>query len=325
MCSRSRRAGLITEIIDATGDGGNPFVVPLGIAVDGSGNVYVTGRDSDNAFQITPGGAITEIIDATGDGAGNTLDRPLGIAVDGAGNVYVTGSGTDNAFQITPGGVITEIIDATGDGAGNPLDQPRNGIVVDGSGNVYVAGRYSDNAFKFIPGGVITEIIDATGDGAGNPLEEPWDIAVDGAGNIYVAGGDSDNVFKIEFCPPLASSEVVRLGTVPNPNVFSGASGPPILGTTWDPKIDHASFEPGALFDFAGLSTAPADLYLPPWGSLLCALPLFGVRTVAPGTAFNYPIPSECGLVGVAICAQAGSISPAIRLTNALDLILGTH
>ena len=33
-----------TEIIDATGDGTNSFGFPLAIAVDGSENVYVTGR-----------------------------------------------------------------------------------------------------------------------------------------------------------------------------------------------------------------------------------------------------------------------------------------
>ncbi len=94
---------MITEIIDAAGDGsGNTLDIPTGIAVDGSGNVYVTGFVTDNAFKITPGGVITEIIDATGDGAGNTLDVPRGITVDGSGNVYVPGQTSDNAFKIAP-------------------------------------------------------------------------------------------------------------------------------------------------------------------------------------------------------------------------------
>ncbi len=78
------------EIIDVSGDVmADVLVDPWGIAVDGTGNVYVAGHASDNAFQITPGGVITEIIDETGDGTGNVLDGPLGIAVDGSGNVYV--------------------------------------------------------------------------------------------------------------------------------------------------------------------------------------------------------------------------------------------
>ncbi len=134
---------------------------PQDIAVDGSGNAYVIGRHSHNAFKITPDGVITEIIDSTGNGTGNTLDYPWGIAVDDLGNVYVTGSVSDNAFKITPDGVITEIIDSTGDGMGSALDYPR-GIAVDYSRNAYVTGSVSDNAFKITPDGVITEIIDST-------------------------------------------------------------------------------------------------------------------------------------------------------------------
>ena len=98
----------ITEIIDSTGDGaGNTLNAPKPIAVDGSGNVYVTGFFSSNAFKITPGGVITEIIDANGDGAGNTLNGPEGMDVDGSGNVYVSGFKTDNDFKFTPRGYIT--------------------------------------------------------------------------------------------------------------------------------------------------------------------------------------------------------------------------
>ncbi|UCG16714.1 MAG: SBBP repeat-containing protein, partial [Phycisphaerales bacterium] len=189
--------GVITEIIDATGDGaGNALDNPYGIAVDSVGNAYVTGANTDNAFKITPTGAITEIIDATGDGAGHGLDYAWGVAVDGASNAYVTGGNTHSAFKITPAGVITQIIDATGDGVGHGLHTPY-GIAVDGAGNAYVAGRSSNNAFKITPGGVITQIIDSTGDGAGHGLNAPYCIAVDGEGNAYVTGLNSDNAFKI--------------------------------------------------------------------------------------------------------------------------------
>jgi len=193
----SAAAQTITKIIDTTGDGiGNSLRWPNGIAIDGSGNVYVTGSDTDNAFKITPEGVITKIIDASSVGAGNTLDYPYSIAVDDIGNVYVEAAVSNNSFKIASGGTITKIIDYTGDGTGNSLDNPQ-GIAVDGSGNVYVSAAVSNNAFKITPEGVVTEIIDSTGDRTGNSLNHPYSIAVDGACNVYVTGGDSHNAFKI--------------------------------------------------------------------------------------------------------------------------------
>jgi len=184
----------ITRIIDATGDGTNALATAIGIAADTTGNVYVTGNVSRNAFRIAPGGGITQIIDTTGDGT-NPLLSPQGVAVDATGSVYVTGRfGSDNAFRITPGGGITQIIDATGDGT-NPLTGAF-GVAVDATGNVYVAGNASNNAFQITPGGAITQIIDATGDGT-NTLSGPSGVAVDASANVYVVGRSSNNAFQI--------------------------------------------------------------------------------------------------------------------------------
>jgi len=100
------------EIIDATGDGGgNTLDAPFDIATDSSGNVFVTGFDTDNAFKITPGGTITEIIDATGDGGGNVLDGGFGVATDSSGNVFVVGDLSENAFKIEPEKKSCDVLD----------------------------------------------------------------------------------------------------------------------------------------------------------------------------------------------------------------------
>lgn len=193
----SAGASTTTQIIHATGDGlGNTLDGANSVAVDSSGNLYVTGLGSDNVFQITPGGTITEIIDATGDGLGHGLDAASGVAVDAVGNVFVGGNGSSNAFKITSSGGITEIIDATGDGLGNTLGTI-TGLAVDPSGNAFVASFSTSNVFKITPGGVITEIIDASGDGLGNVLTNIFGIATDSSGNVFTAGFSSDNVFKI--------------------------------------------------------------------------------------------------------------------------------
>ncbi|MEM7310964.1 MAG: hypothetical protein AAF682_30115 [Planctomycetota bacterium] len=126
-------------------------------------------------------------------------------------------------------------------------------------------------------------------------------------------------------CPTVVASTAVRLGTPPNPNAYLPGSQDPLLGTVWDPRVDHASFLPAAVSDFAGFSATPSNTPLP-FGVLLCALPLVGTQIVPAGEPFSFPIPTGCALAGVTLCSQAGSVAAdgTIQVTNALDLVLGS-
>ena len=67
----------VTEIIDSTGDGmGNGLDSPTDIAVDGSGNAFVVGPFSLNAFMIESAGSVAEIIDESAGWVG--LPTPAG-------------------------------------------------------------------------------------------------------------------------------------------------------------------------------------------------------------------------------------------------------
>jgi len=126
-CSTGGTPCTITRIFGPLGDGNfNTINRPTAIATDLSGNVFVTGRFSDNAFRIdTPGTCsvggtpctITEIIDETGDHDGTPSSGASELATDSSGNVYATSGSPTAVFKITPGGVKTEIIDGTGDGS----------------------------------------------------------------------------------------------------------------------------------------------------------------------------------------------------------------
>src|SRR4029077_1627746 len=71
---------------------GNYTDDPVAIAVDGSGNVYLTGESSGQGYAtIKYDSAGEEQWVAGYNGPGNGNDRANAIAVDASGNVYVTG------------------------------------------------------------------------------------------------------------------------------------------------------------------------------------------------------------------------------------------
>jgi hypothetical protein len=118
--------------------------------------------------------------------------------------------------------------------------------------------------------------------------------------------------------------EVVRLGSPPNPDAFRpGQTRPPTAGMVWDPMVDHTTFMPSAVTDMIGISLNTANVYIAPFGTLLCQRPFLRTFTNgSAGTPFNLSIPANTG--GLSFSAQAASVdaSGQLRVTNALDCVI---
>lgn len=196
--------------VDATGTAAR-FSFPEGVAVDGSGNVYVAEFFSNTIRRISPAGAVTTLAGLTGvsggtDGSGGAARfiLPRAAATDSAGNVYVADILGHTIRKITPTGVVTTLAGASGlpgstDGVGSAarFNQP-GGVATDGVGNVYVADTLNHTIRKITPAGVVTTLAgsagltgSADGIGAAARFRSPTGVATDGAGNVYV--GDRQN------------------------------------------------------------------------------------------------------------------------------------
>ncbi len=169
------------------------------LAVDGSGNVYVTGQASNGSnndlLTVAYDSSGTEIWARVKNGAANNLDQAYALAVDGSGNVYVTGQSHN--------GSNNDYLTVAYDSAGNELwAKVKNGVAnnqdrafalaVDGSGNVYVTGQShngSNNDYLTVAYDSLgNELWAKVKNGAANGTDQVSALAVDGSGNVYVTG-----------------------------------------------------------------------------------------------------------------------------------------
>jgi streptogramin lyase len=197
------------------------FNSPYGVAVDGSGNVFVADYGNNAVEEILAAGGYTTVNALA---AGN-FSGPTGVAVDGSGNVFVTDLSSNPVKEILGAGGYTTVNTLA---ATYSFNSPY-GVAVDGSGNVFVAD-YGNSAVEEIlaAGGYTTVNTLAAGNFIG-----PSGLAVDGSGNVFVAdaGNYADNNSNSAVYEIVAAGGYTTVNTlaVANGN-FNGPSGVAVDG-----------------------------------------------------------------------------------------------
>jgi len=192
------------------------FRSPQGVAVDGSGNVYVADTGNHTIRKIAPAGEVTTLAgmpgvtgSADGDATQALFRRPAALTVDGAGNVLVADTGNMTVRLVSASGVVSTLAGVAlqagnADGAGSDarFSSP-SGIALEPAGTFVVSD--SRSVRRMTAAGAVTTLAGETdapighADGAGPDarFSYPAALASDSHGNLFVADSDNNVIRKV--------------------------------------------------------------------------------------------------------------------------------
>lgn len=158
------QAGVVTTLAGLAGvagsaDGVGPaarFNGPVGIAVDGTGTIYVADSYNHTIRRVSPAGEVTTLaggagISGSADGVGGIarFHYPYTLTLDSVGNLYVADHYNNAIRKVTQAGEVTTVAGVAGltgssDGTGNAarFNHPA-GIAMDDQGNLYVTDLHN--------------------------------------------------------------------------------------------------------------------------------------------------------------------------------------
>ena len=234
--------GIITTVAgngerDFGGDGGSATAAklhwPRGVAVDGSGNIYIADAGNHRVRKVD---ATTRNISTVagsgdrgygGDGGSATaaavkLDSPWDVALDGSGNLYIADRNNYRIRRVDADGNIATFAGDGTSGCCNDgglataafLGRPQS-LALDGSNNLYSISFNAHRIRKVTAAtGIITTIAGGTnrgfnGDGglaATTLLFSPQGVAVDGSGNLYFADLNNQRVRRVDATTKIVST-----------------------------------------------------------------------------------------------------------------------
>jgi len=188
-------------LADSTGDAtAAKLAGPRNVAVDLSGNVYVSEFEGHRIYKITIDGYISVVAGTgvKGDSKEDVtatlglLKYPKGLAVDSSGTLYIVDSG-NYAIRKVSKGVMSTLVrgGAAGTSAASTLGDP-TGICLDASGNLYFTDNLNLRIRRVAAGsGTLTTVVGRdTAVAAGSvAVSTMRDVAVDSSGTLYIADG----------------------------------------------------------------------------------------------------------------------------------------
>lgn len=193
------------------------FFFPWGVAIEPSGNIFVTDTSNGTIRKVTEDGLVTtfagkardKVFFADGKGDQARFANPHGLVIDAEGNLYVADSANAIIRKISPTGEVSTFAGKAGEPgkADGLLSEARfstpGGIAMDSAGNFFIADRDNCTIRKISASGRVSTIGGMPGavgkkEGVGNNARfvHPHQIAVDAEGRIYLDDLDLRIIYR---------------------------------------------------------------------------------------------------------------------------------
>jgi hypothetical protein len=179
----------------STGSGSGQLNGPRGVAIDSSGNIWVTDYGNSRVEEFSSAGTYESMIGPSFDGGAYSFDEPHGIAIDSSGNIWVTDFGNNVVYEFSSAGSYLSQLGSGGTGEGQ-FDHP-TGIAFDASGNIWVADYGQNRVQEFSASTTWIKQVGCSGSSACSSSDAsgtfwgPLGIAFDASGDLWV--NDSNN------------------------------------------------------------------------------------------------------------------------------------
>ncbi len=222
--------GIITNVCGhgaqgCTGDGGPggaaTMELPMGVAVDASGNIYIADYGNNRIRKVNAAtGIVTTLtggiygFSPNGTPASTCAWSSIqGVCVDGAGNVYISDAGNHVVRMISASGLVRTVAGDgsagySGDGglafeaklsspAGLYINSARHLFICDQNTNVVRVVDFTTDKIYTLAGTGTGGFSGDGGDPTAAQLFAPTGVWQDGTGNIYIADAGNQRIRKI--------------------------------------------------------------------------------------------------------------------------------
>jgi len=207
-----------------SGDGGQATAAeisgPIGVSLDGSGNIYISDSGNGCVRKISTAGIISTVAGTgmqgySGDGGQATaakLSGPHAVAFDAQSNMYIVDQDNNRIRMVNTAGIISTFAGNgtagySGDGGQVTAAEINysSWICFDAAGNLYIADSNNERMRIITTAGIISTFAGNgtqgyTGNGGqatAAEMSNPAGAAVDASGNLYVVESQSNIIRKI--------------------------------------------------------------------------------------------------------------------------------